>query len=90
MTDTKKTAPAEQSPAPEKAEHIYTGTLRPERDGETKSPHLFTTGDTPKKGSRIKFRAQGGKLCTGIVKDAVSADGELLIQFRGGIEAVQK
>ena len=89
MTE-KKTALAEQSPAPEKPRGSIKGArlIRIAR-GDQRYPAAIYKGEAPAKGSKISFKMANGSTYSGIVHDATDADGEVIVEFRDGL-TVQK
>jgi len=87
MTDTKQTAPAEQSPTPEKPKGPVTGArlIRIQR-GDKRYPAAIYKGEAPSKGSKLTLKMSNGSTYAGIVHDATDADGEVLVEFRDGIK----
>ena len=90
MTDTKQTAPAEQSAAPEKPKGPIKGArlIRLAR-GDHRYPAAIYKGEAPAKGSKIMLKMGNGSTYSGIVHDATEADGEVIVEFRDGL-TVQK
>ena len=89
MTE-KKTALAEQSPAPEKPNGLIKGArlIRIAR-GDQRYPAAIYKGEAPAKGSKIMLKMGNGSTYSGIVHDATEADGEVIVEFRDGL-TVQK
>ena len=75
-------------PAPEKLDLIKGVTLtRLKMDGVSKPCALYD-GDAPSKGAKIAFKLDNGVVYSGIVADATSADGNVLVEFKDGITPV--
>ena len=89
MTE-KKTALAEQSPAPEKPKGPIKGArlIRLAR-GDQRYPAAIYKGEAPAKGIKITLKMGNGSIYSGIVHDATEADGEVIVEFRDGL-TVQK
>ena len=90
MTE-KKTAPAEQSLAPEKPKGPIKGArlIRIAR-GDQRYPAAIYKGEAPAKGSKIMLKMGNGSTYSGIVHDATEADGEVIVEFRDGLTLVSK
>ena len=89
MTE-KKTAMAEQFPAPEKPKGPIKGArlIRIAR-GDVRYPAAIYKGEAPANGSKIMLKMGNGSTYSGIVHDATEADGEVIVEFRDGL-TVQK
>ena len=61
------------------------GYVKPAKVGILTGPCLFTKGDAPKVGAKIKFKTNDGKQCTGTVAHVTEINGETRVGFKDGI-----
>jgi len=83
MTKTKKSATAASKSVPETTKGVTLTRLT--QDGVS-SPCALYRGSAPAKGDKIKFKLANGITYAGIVADATEADGEVLVEFKNGIQ----
>jgi hypothetical protein len=84
---TKKKTPslaAQNSYAP------ITGYVKPAKVGILTGPCLFTEGEAPDVGTKIKFQTTGGKNFSGTVAHITEINGEIQVGFKDGIQRAQE
>lgn len=91
--DTKKTAPAEQSSAPEKDRvHKITGVKlhrQPMQKGVKSIPAaLYASNTAPDAGDVLQFTLENGVTYRGVVREAVVAQGQVMVEFRSDLTVV--
>lgn len=86
MNDKKPAKAAPMSiPAAPKADAPLTGYVKPAKVGIYTSPCLFTKGDAPQIGAKVKFQTPGGKLHTATVAHITDINGETRVGFKDDI-----